>query len=230
MRSKLFLFIILLAPAIFTACNDNLDSENVSKITNYPTFKMEGDEVVTVVKGTSFTDPGVTTVEGYEVTSSVTYSPLVTAGHPEIFDYETMATVDANTTGMYIITYTSINPDGFPGTTNRYVFVLDSAPDPSVDLTGHYTSGSSPEADITKLADGIFYSTNVWGGGSTVRIQGYLVCVDGVNVNIPQQESLVTIYGFGTRTPDGILNLKMSRPTFGPPPLIDLAKKWTKQQ
>jgi hypothetical protein len=104
---------------------------------------------------------------------------------------------------------------------------LDKEPDPSVDLSGNYVSGTSPASDITKVADGVFYATNFWGGGSTVVLDGYILTSDGVNLNIPRQESLVPIYGHGKRLANGDLDLLMTRPTFSPP-LVDQVKVWVK--
>jgi hypothetical protein len=228
-NNKYSLLILFITAAFFSACERELDTEGISRITSFPTFQMQGEEVMTVVKGGTFTDPGVTTVEGYPVTSSIRGSAYVVKGKTQPSDVVyTSGAVDTNVPGMYVITYSSTNPDGFSGSTTRTVFVLHEQPNPAVDLTGAYASGTSPAATITKVADGVFYSSNAWGGGSTVVIPAYLICTDGVNVNVPQQESLVRIFGYGTVATDKTLNLFMSRPTFGPPPLIDLVKNWVK--
>ena len=226
---KYLLLVFFITAAFFSGCERELDTEGISRITSFPTFQMQGEDIVTVVKGGTFTDPGVTTVEGYPVTSSVIGSAYIVPGKTQPTDVVyTSGAVDTNVPGIYIITYSSTNPDGFSGTTTRTVFVLDQQPDPAVDLSGSYASGTSPGATITKVADGVFYSSNAWGGGSTVVIPAYLICTDGVNVNVPQQESTVRIFGHGTVAANGTLNLLMSRPTFGPPPLIDLVKDWVK--
>jgi hypothetical protein len=226
---RYLLLALIITAACFSACERVLDTEGISRITTFPTFQMQGEEIIVLVKGQPFTDPGITTKEGYPVTSSVRGSTYIVPGKTQPADvvYSSGA-VDTNIPGIYVITYSSTNPDGFSGTTTRIVFVLDQQPDPTVDLSGTYTSGTSPGATITKVADGVFYSTNAWGGGSTVVIPAYLICTDGINVNVPQQESLVRIFGYGTVAPNGTLNLLMSRPTFGPPPLIDLIKDWVK--
>ena len=229
MRTTLILIFIALVPFIFTGCDD-LESEGVSRITKYPTFIIAGGKYVTVVKGQAFNDPGVTTEEGYQVkVDGIVGSAYIDPAKTQPADVKYTSSIDTNVPGMYIITYSAVNPEGFVATVDRYVFVLHEAANPSVDLSGHYTSGSSPEADITKVANGVFYSTNAWGGGSTVVIAAYLISTDGVNIQVPQQESLVRIFGYGTV--DGTtLKLKMSRPTFGPPPLLNLDKNWTKAE
>jgi len=228
MKTRIILILAIIASVAFTGCNNALDSEGVSKVTQYPTFDIAGGQYQVIVKGTPFTEKGATTVEGYEVkTVGTVGSAYIDPAHTQPEDVTYSDAVDTDTPGMYITTFSSVNPQGFAGTIDRYIFVVDQAPDPDVDLSGHYTSGSSPAADITKITDGIFYSTNAWGGGSTVVIGAYLICVDGVNIQVPQQESLVRIFGYG-KVSGTTLNLKMSRPTFGPPPLLNSTKVWVK--
>jgi len=227
MKTKIIFTLAISLQLFISSCNE-IDTENVSKVTQYPTFVIDGGQFQTIVKGTPFTEKGATTKEGYEVTNEGTVgSAYIDPAHTQPEDVTYTSSVDTNTPGLYITTYASVNPDGFAGTIKRYIFVVDQAPDPDVDLSGHYTSGSSPAADITKITDGIFYSNNAWGGGSTVVIGAYLICVDGVNIQVPQQESLVRIFGYGTVS-GNTLKLKMSRPTFGPPPLLNSTKNWTK--
>lgn len=223
---------LLLSVGLFLGCERDLETEGISRITFYPDFVMAGEEnVITWVGAPAFTDPGVTATEAgnsLPVTVTVTGSPYIVAGNTQPSQVQYTSSFDANVPGIYTFTYSAINSDGFPGSITRQVFVLDKQPDPAVDLSGAYTSATSPEAEITKIGDGVFYSTNAWGGGSTVRIGAYILTSDGMNLNVPQQESLVRIFGYGTRTADGTLNLKMSRPTFAPP-LIDLDKIWVKK-
>ncbi len=230
---KRLIYSLIVLAFVTMSCEDEA-TESVSRITYYPLFEMEGDAVTVHVAGEPYTDPGIAAKEGensIDVVKSVVQSKFIVAGEtqPEDVQYATLSEVDGNTPGMYTVTYSAVNKDGYSGTAERIVFVLDDEPDPSVDLSGGYTSGASPAATITKVADGVFFSTNVWGGGSGVVISAYVLTSDGVNINIPQQESLVRIFGYGTRDGSGKLSLKMSRPTFAnPAPLIDLDKIWTK--
>lgn len=214
------------------SCEDD-STADISRITNYPTFTMEGDAILVHVAGEPYSDPGVTALEGENeitVTKTVIQSKFIEPGmtQPEDVQYATLSEIDEDVPGMYTVTYTAVNQDGYSGTTERIVFVLDGEPDPSVDLSGTYTSGSSPTSVVTKVADGVFLATNVWGGGSTVRIGAYVLTSDGVNLNVPQQDTQTRIFGYGTRNGAGTWSMSMSRPLFSPP-LIDLAKVWTKQ-
>lgn len=228
---KIVYSLILLAFAGMS-CEDD-STADISRITYYPTFSMEGDDVLVHIAGDPYTDPGVTALEGedeIEVTKSVVQSKFIVPGmtQPGDVQYATLSEVDEDVPGMYTVTYTAVNKDGYSGTTQRIVFVLADEPDPSVDLSGTYTSGTSPTSVVTKVADGVFFATNVWGGGSTVRIGAYVLTSDGVNLNVPQQDTQTRIFGYGTRNGAGTWSMSMSRPLFSPP-LIDLAKVWTKQ-
>ncbi|MFT2007288.1 immunoglobulin-like domain-containing protein [Pontibacter sp. 13R65] len=222
--------LVLLSCFSLLGCDKDDDTANISFITSYPDFEMTGGTVF-LVKGEEYVEPGVVASEGGEnipVTTSVVGSPYIDPAQtdPSLVSYTN--SIDTNVPGIYIITYSATNSDNFSASTSRTVFVLDAAPDPSVDLSGHYTSGTSPASDITKIGDGVFYATNFWGGGSTVVLDGYILTSDGINLNVPMQESLVPIYGYGTRLADGTLDLRMTRPTFSPP-LIDQVKVWEKE-
>ncbi|WP_242922807.1 immunoglobulin-like domain-containing protein [Pontibacter liquoris] len=222
---------LLLLSGMLSSCEKDDDTAHVSFVTTYPAFVLEGDQNIVLVKGQSFTDPGVKALEGeteLPVTTSVVGSPYIDPAHTDPSEVSYTNAFDPNVPGIYTFSYTATNSQGYSSSSSRNVFVLDAAPDPSVDLSGDYISGTSPASTVTKIADGVFYATNFWGGGSTVVLDGFILTSDGINLNIPQQESLVPIYGYGKRTASGDLDLRMTRPTFSPP-LIDQVKLWEKQ-
>jgi hypothetical protein len=223
---------LLLFTLLLFNCERDLETEGLSRITYYPDFVMAGEANVITWVGAGYSDPGATASEAGQdlpVTVTVTGSPYIVPGNTQPAQVTYTNAFDGNVPGIYLFRYSAINSDGFPGSVTRRVFVLDKQPDPSVDLSGTYPSTApSPNATITKVGDGVFFSTNAWGGGSGVVISAYILTSDGVNLNVPQQESLVRIFGYGTRLANGTLDLKMSRPTFSPP-IIDLEKVWAKQ-
>jgi len=213
----------------FSGCEKELDTEGISRLTFFADFDMKGDAVVTLVKGETFTDLGVTAEEKGQtltVTKKVVGSPFIVPGKTQPSDVTYLNELDTNVPGVYVIYYSAKNSDGYVSSVKRYVFVLDKEADPAIDLSGEYKSGSSPVSTISKVADGVFYATNIWGGGSTVKIGAYIICTDAANVQVPQQESADRIFGYGTWNPQtGKLDMLMSRPTF---PLINQAKVWIK--
>jgi hypothetical protein len=223
--------LMLVASFFLFSCEKDDETAHISRVTAYPNFAMTGEDLVVTWVGGGFTDPGVKAeAEGKDlpVTTSVRGAHYIVEGQttPPAVAYTNA--FDPTKPGIYTFTYSATNADGFAGTTSRTVIVLDKQPDPSVDLSGNYTSGTSPASVVTKVADGVFYATNFWGGGSTVVLDGYILTSDGVNLNVPMQESLVPIYGYGKRLANGDLDLRMTRPTFSPP-LVDQVKLWVKK-
>ena len=104
--------ICLLAGALslvsLTGCDK--DSEGLTKITTYAVIDLDGGSLVKVNKGATFTDPGFTAIQGTEdVTANVTVS----------------GNVNTARCGFYTLTYSVVNPDGFPATASRTVMVVD---------------------------------------------------------------------------------------------------------
>lgn len=148
MKNKIILILLVVAIQFaFTGCRD-LESEGVSKITYYPTITLTGDQWMTVAQGGSYTEPGVAALEGENQIS------VVTGGDA----------VDTSTPGVYTITYTATNRDGFALTTYRYVGVISPAV-AGIDITGKYkrNAGAGGISTVTKVKDNLFTADNVGG-------------------------------------------------------------------
>ncbi len=108
MKKQYFnLIIILLLVAFVAACSK--DSEDVSRETAYPVLKIKGDQFMTIAKGSTFTDPGIDATIG---------------GSP--VQYQTEGTVNATTPGVYKLTYSAVNSDGYSSVVKRWVGVYES--------------------------------------------------------------------------------------------------------
>jgi hypothetical protein len=108
MKKQYFnLIIILLLVAFVAACSK--DSEDVSRETAYPVLKIKGDQFMTIAKGSTFTDPGIDATIG---------------GSP--VQYQTEGTVNAATPGVYKLTYSAVNSDGYSAVVKRWVGVYES--------------------------------------------------------------------------------------------------------
>lgn len=177
-----YLFILAVSGMLLTSCQkDNFNYPDGyvgrSKITTYAIFSLTGGGYASVVKGGTFTDPGATAKQGstdLKVTST--------------------GTVNTNTVGLYTITYSATNSDGFPATATRLVAVLPAAEAAGVNIAGKYgyaTGGSA--STITKLAPGFYYTDNFYSGaaGGTV-IPAYIITTNGLNWTLPSQS---TAYG-----------------------------------
>jgi Domain of unknown function (DUF5011) len=213
------LLLILAAVVPFAGCektekpDNTADRVGVSRVTYFPSFTMSGDKYVSVVKGGTFTDPGVTAKEG---TADLTV--------------QKSGSVDVNTVGVYDIVYSATNKDGFSSSITRTVAVLPSAEQAGVNIAGKYanTGSFSYVATMQKLAPGFYLVDNLWGGGSAAIIGAYVLTVNGTDLLVPV--STLTAYGRvrGTGTLDAAGNLTY---------VIDLVdqgvagstRKWKKQ-
>lgn len=181
---KIFLFSLILGMSVFslTSCNDSKDELTDSRLTYYVNLEMLGDAFVQVPIGSSYSDAGCTaTMNGQDATSRI-----VTTGIEDI---------DVNTAGLYLVTYSAINDDGFPASVSRTVAVCD--PSITTDISGTWTTQAgtqriyggktvTPFADytckITKAAPGIFAVSDFFAGyydqragyGSSYACKGYL--------------------------------------------------------
>lgn len=209
--SKAYILFALIA-LIFTSC-DKEDTEGLSRITNFPTFEMNGNKYMSIVKGEQYTEAGVTATEGgsdIEVTIS--------------------GTVDVNTPGVYDITYSAVNKDGFSGQVTRTVAVLPTAEQAGVDISGKYSNIGSFNyvSEVTKLAPGFYVSKNVWGGNSKAIIAAYIFTTDGSNLTLPLSalSGYGRLEGTGTLSETGTMNLTVTLLDQGP---FTAAKQWQKQ-
>lgn len=138
---------ILLLTIAFSSCSEADPIE--SSITYFPTFVYDDFSVVEL--GGSFTPTASATEGGEDITVNISGS------------------VDTNTVGVYIITYSATNSDGFDGTVNQTVVVHD----PSIigtDISGAIEDTGRPErTGIISLVEGttsIFYVTDFAFGGT----------------------------------------------------------------
>jgi len=162
-----------MAAFVFFLSSCEKDTEGVSKETAFANFEMTGDPILFVKPGATFTDPGVTATE-----------------NGSVLEVKSAGTVNTSVEGVYQITYSAVNSDGYPGTTSRQVVVFDATPEvAAVDLSGSYarnTNGSL--AVFTKIAPGVYSVSNPGGAPGTnlvvIAFQRSLT-----SVGIPQQIS-----------------------------------------
>ena len=106
-----------------TACHD-ITTADISKVTYYVTFELDGGDQYLLPVGTSYVEPGVKALEnGVDVTSK-----MIVTGTED---------VNSNKIGLYTITYSAKNVDGFSNSTTRTVFVYD--PTVTADISGDYS-------------------------------------------------------------------------------------------
>lgn len=101
-------FILFLAIGFFS-CEKEYETEGLSEITEYPVITINSTEtVISLTLGENFTPPSAETSTGDPVDIS----------NP----------VDVNTPGLYTVTYSATNVDGFTRTSSINVFVSGTQP------------------------------------------------------------------------------------------------------
>lgn len=156
---KIF-YSILVATLIFLNYGCTKDTGGLSKVTTLVAFDLSGGSRVLIPKGNSYVDPGYKATEGStDVTGKVTVE----------------SNVNGSKVGMYDVTYSAVNKDGFPSSISRVVIIYDPAA-PATDLEGKYLSTVSRAApyakgpftdlivNVTKIAPGFFYISDFLGG------------------------------------------------------------------
>ena len=151
-----------------------LKTVGISKVTYYPNITLTGDPIIAVANGTAFTDPGV------KATAGTTDVPVVTTG-----------TVNTASDGVYTLTYTATNADGFSSNASRTVVVYTTAPDAAAnDLSGTYLRAATGETSTwTKIAPGVYTVQNP--AGATVGENLIVVAINpfGFTISIPEQQA-----------------------------------------
>jgi len=158
MKRIIYILILIFFVSFLSGCKKELTSEGVSRLTRYVTFELTKGALVITPKGTAFVDPGYKAMEGTtDVTTKVTKE----------------GSVNTSKVGLYVITYSATNSDGFSASVSRSVIVYDPAA-PATDLTGSYSSNVSRisparaftnlSVTITKKAPGFFYVSDFLGG------------------------------------------------------------------
>jgi len=160
MKKIIYSFILCLSLVAFGSCSDDT-TQDTSKVTHFVTFTLNGDKLMKIPVGSTFKDPGVVAMEGTEdVTSSM----------------KTDGTVDGNSVGVYNLTYSAVNVDGFSSSTERTVAVYN--PNVTTDIAGSYLVGkgsfrlragvttaySGYAVTLTQVAPGIFLTSDYLGG------------------------------------------------------------------
>ncbi|MGV3505137.1 MAG: immunoglobulin-like domain-containing protein [Adhaeribacter sp.] len=152
---------MLLSAFFLLSCEKDDATEHISKVTTYAVLDLKGDEFVVVPQGGTYTDAGAEALIGQTPAEvEVSYSPKA---------------VDPNVPGVYVITYTATNEDGFSASITRKVGVI-SAATAAMDISGKYKrdAGAFGVSTVTKLGPGFYQTDNVGGvaaGGPSTTVK-----------------------------------------------------------
>jgi hypothetical protein len=159
LRNK-YLLLAILSMALLSSCEKTTD--DVSKIVkvSFPTIELNGPELVVLAVGTNYTDAGA------ELTDDITGE--VTSIQP------TSSNVNTAQAGLYQVTYSASNANGFETSATRLVAVTSVTGTP--DRSGTYLRpATGVNCIITKVADGVYKVQNPGGAGVGVNTIVYFV-------------------------------------------------------
>lgn len=177
---KKYAILLLSIVAFLSSCKKDPIISNdkrvgISRITYYADITVAGDQVISIPVGENFIDPGV----------------KATAGGQDV-PVKTTGTVDNSKAGLYILYYSATNADGYTSSASRIIVVTPGTETAGVDISGSYSAvpvGTTPgPATITKVASGVYYTSNCWGNSGAV-IPAYFICLDGSTILVPNQSS-----------------------------------------
>lgn len=189
-KNIFYVMLLLLTSAVtFSSC-DNDSSAGFTRITYYPVLSLNGDATMHVDKGSAFVDPGCAAeLNGEDVSSSVTVG----------------GSVNPEKSGVYTLTYSVVNEDGFCASISRKVIVTDpkdakegvfyTDANSYRDYSGQKAFGDNYEVVITNNDDGTYHVDDLFGGWYSQRA-GY-----GTNYNMAGDVSFAE---------DGTMTLKNS--------------------
>ena len=179
--SSLALSFLLFSLAI-SGCKKD-DTDNISRIKNYPSIVLDGGAVYAVNQNETFTDPGFVATLG-----DTPLTPIVTGS------------VDTSTKGIYVLSYTGANTEGDTVSVIRSVVVTDPAVN-NVDQSGTFKRGTFADTPVTKVGNkGVYKIDNFGFTNSPNLFPAYFVQIDASHIVVPPQ----VIPGLGYTTFTGV--------------------------
>ncbi|MEO6870231.1 MAG: immunoglobulin-like domain-containing protein [Ginsengibacter sp.] len=164
--------IILIASCKKDPVTNTSEKVGISKVTHFPILTMVGEQMILVPNGGTFTDPGVTAKAGS------TEVPVTAAGN-----------LNTSQDGVYVITYSAKNSDGFSATTYRTIVVYSAdASSEAHDLSGSYLRSATGQLTIwKKIAPGTYLVTNPGGAASGGNLSIIVLNPTGYIIHAPSQ-------------------------------------------
>ena len=143
---------ILCAAAVIAAVGCTKKTTGLIDITYFANIELEGDNPYVVLLGGNYTEPGFTaTLNGEDISGQVDVSSDVNTKSP----------------GIYSVTYTATNADGFSSSVVRDVYVLNPGGIDNVYMS-HCWMGTRDYKNlpivISKVSDGVYELEDMCGG------------------------------------------------------------------
>lgn len=142
---KKILLYMTVAASVLIGCNNDLETEGISRTTYFPEFVLEGGDFYLIGEGDPFEDPGITVLEqGSEIPYTATYT-----GRYSGFSGSAIGTEP----DQYLLTYNAVNKDGFAASESRTIAAVNTG-DLVTSIEGAYS------ADPVRI-NGVSYSPNL---------------------------------------------------------------------
>jgi hypothetical protein len=158
---NIFINTLLVGPFFLAGCEKD-GTANLSKEVkvSYPEITLNGSEIAVVALGGTYTDAGAKLKDDI--------SGKITDIQPS------SGTVNTSKAGLYVLTFTAANENGFETTAARLVAVTSVTGTPNRE--GKYLrAATGVNAFITKVADGVYKVKNPGGAGIGVNTVVYFV-------------------------------------------------------
>lgn len=162
---KTFAFLALVVGVYSCDLEDPIESQ----VTEYAEFEVTGGQYVYWQVGEAFVEPGV----------------VALAGENEL-EVQVDGSVDVNTPGVYPLTYSAVNADGFAATTVRFVAVGDKSVAFNRDLSGTYVESRGRENVVSQIQPGFYLNSDTLPFNS---ISVFMVDLGNGQIVIPTQQS-----------------------------------------
>lgn len=167
---KISILALILSIVLINGCKKEDTPSKTVKV-SHPTININGDPVVILHVGDTYTDPGAT------------YYDSLYGDHGSL---TTTTEVNTSAEGFFIVTYSATNQYGFDGSGTRLVAVTNISD--ALDVSGDYarTSNGAP-ATVSKVGRGVFSTSNVSGSASSLKDAAYFMFTSDSTMVMPVQ-------------------------------------------
>jgi hypothetical protein len=140
---KIFIAMFFFTSLLFVSCESE-DSGNVSRVTYYPTITLNGERTEVLFKGDTYTEKGAVSMAGSEVLTT-----------------KIDGQVNTNVIGVYKISYSATNTDGYDAVKTRAVVVMSKDPS-AIDISGTFFRSGNAN-NVTRISDRVYKCDNATG-------------------------------------------------------------------
>jgi hypothetical protein len=160
---KKIILLSLLSVALFIGCKKKDKVGSMVVTASFPTVSITGSQYYSIPVGGTFPTINATAYDSFYKQSYAT-----------VID---QSTVNNNVPGLYAVSVSAKNQYGYVGYTTVFVAVTNVSD--SLNLAGFYLRGANP-AFVTKLARGLFMTSNVGGDDTATQASSVIPAVFAV--------------------------------------------------